>query len=107
MPPLSAVGISGLQGGEDVNADPLWAVVVLTLVDILGFGPTIRKVYSAPRSESVSFYAIFAIRNGLVLVALERYSTTTVLFPAAIAFACLFLVVLILWRRRELKVDGR
>lgn len=80
--------------------DPLWAVVILTIVDMLGFMPTVRKVYHAPYSEPLSFIALFFIRNILVIVALEHYSLTTVLFPAVIATACLLLMVLMIIRRR-------
>lgn len=82
-----------------VASDPLWAVVVLTGVDVLGFGPTLRKAYHAPYTESPLFYALFAVRNILVLVALEFYSLTTVLFPAVITLACFLLVGLIKYRR--------
>ena len=40
------------------TSDPLWAVIILTTVDVLGFGPTVRKAYSQPYSESLSFFAI-------------------------------------------------
>jgi len=89
------------------TADPLWAVVILTLVDLLGFGPTIRKAYAFPASESLAFYALFALRNLLVLVALEHYSLTTVMFPAFIAAACVLLVALVVWRRWALAAPGR
>lgn len=82
------------------TSDPLWAVVVLTVVDVLGFGPTIRKAYGFPYSESLLFFALFAARNLLVIMALENYSVTTVLFPAVIAAMCLALMGLITYRRR-------
>jgi hypothetical protein len=81
-------------------SDPLWAVVILTAIDVLGFAPTARKVYHAPYSEPISFVALFFVRNVLVLFALEYYSVTTVLFPAVIAIACLLLITLIIMRRR-------
>lgn len=81
------------------TADPTWAVVVLTTVDLLGFGPTIRKAYTHPHSESLTFFSLFATRNVLVLFALENYSIATVLFPAAISLACLLLMMLVLFRR--------
>lgn len=84
------------------TSDPLWAVVVLTTVDVLGFGPTVRKVYSFPHSESLLFFALFAVRNIVVILALEHYSVTTVLFPAVIALACLLLIVVAAHRRRVL-----
>jgi len=73
-----------------LTADPLWAVVLLTLVDVLGFGPTIRKSYHQPHSESLLFYLVFTVRNITVIGALEHYSLTTVLFPAVIALFYLY-----------------
>ena len=85
-----------------LTSDPLWAVVVLTTVDILGFGPTIRKAYSFPHSESLLFFSLFAARNLFVIMALENYSVTTVLFPAVIAAACMLLMAMVAYRRRAI-----
>lgn len=84
------------------TSDPLWAVAILTTVDVLGFGPTIRKAYVFPRSESLPFFALFTIRNLVVIMALENRSVTTVLFPAVIAAACMLLMAMITYRRRAL-----
>jgi hypothetical protein len=81
------------------TSDPLWAVVILTTVDVLGFGPTVRKAYIFPHSESLSFYGLLAVRNFLVLVALENYSITTVLVPAVVAAACVSLIAMVGLRR--------
>lgn len=82
-----------------VTANPLWAVVILTTADVLGFGPTFRKVYARPFSESMLFFGLFALRNILVILALANYSITTVLFPAVIAIACILLVAMMAYRR--------
>lgn len=84
------------------TSDPLWAVVVLTITDLLGFGPTIRKAYQHPFDENTTFFALFATRNLLVIIAMENYSLTTILFPAAIGLACMVLIAMILYRRRVL-----
>lgn len=83
-----------------ITAEPLWAVVILTTMDLLGFGPTLRRAYNHPRDESLSFYAWIALRNLLVVLALEKYSLTTVLFPALVGSACVVVVALLTWRRR-------
>jgi len=83
-----------------LTSDPLWAVIILTLVDVVGFGPTLRKAYAFPHEEKISFFGIFIVRNALVIFALEHYSLTTVLFPAAVGMACLLLILMIAWRRR-------
>lgn len=80
--------------------DPLWAIVLLTLIELLGFGPTVRKAWWAPRSESATFPALLALRNLLILGALDRYTVATVLFPAASGLACMGLVAVLLWRRQ-------
>ncbi|WP_206698752.1 hypothetical protein [Leptospira stimsonii] len=82
------------------SSDPLWAVVCLTIVDVLGFGPTLRKAYAFPFDENVFFFFLFFVRNMISIGALESLSITTVLFPATIGFCCLFLILLILVRRR-------
>ncbi|MBK1701909.1 hypothetical protein [Thiococcus pfennigii] len=89
------------------TSDPMWAVVVLTVVDLFGFGPTVRKVYAAPHSESLPFFGVFAARNSVVVMALETYSVATVLFPAAMAATCILLVLLIFYRRRVLSATSR
>jgi hypothetical protein len=83
-----------------LTGDPLWAVVILTVIDVLGFGPTIRKLYAFPYEESLWFYLLFAARNAVALLALETLSLTTVLFPIAMVLSCLVVCGLLLWRRR-------
>ncbi len=83
-------------------ADPLWAVVFLTAADLLGFGPTLRKAYRRPFEEHPGFFALGGLRNGFVVIALEHYSWTTVLFPAAVGGACLLLALFIAVRRLAL-----
>lgn len=85
------------------TSDPAWAVVVLTVVDLLGFGPTLRKVYAAPYSENLAFYGLVAARNAIVVAALERHSVATVLFPAAIGSACAALIAIVAFRRRAVR----
>lgn len=82
------------------TSDPFWAVAILTAVDVLGFGPTVRNAYHFPHAESVPFFVLLAVRNVLVILALENYSATTVLFPAVIAGACMALTTLVISRRR-------
>lgn len=87
------------------SSDPAWAVVILTTVDVLGFGPTVRKAYDFPHSESLLFFALFTIRNLIVIMALENYSITTVLFPAVIAAICAMLMAMVMYRRCKLAMS--
>lgn len=82
--------------------NPLWAVVILTFADLAGFGPTVRKAWSRPQQESALFFGLAAVRNLLVVLALETYSLTTALFPVAVGIACLLLCAMLVIRRRAL-----
>ncbi len=85
-----------------LTSDPLWAVLILTTVDVLGFAPTFRRSYISPFEEQLMFYVIMAGRNLVVISALENYSLTTVLFPATIAVVALIFSLMVAYRRRVL-----
>lgn len=85
-----------------LTSNPLWTVIILTAVDVLGFGPTIRKAYAFPYSESLAFFAIFAVRDLLVIAALENYTITTALFPASIVISCITVCIMIIYQRKKL-----
>jgi len=85
-----------------LTSNPLWAVLILTVIDLLGFGPTVRKAYSKPHEERIWFFSLGALRNALAVAALEHYSPTTVVFPAAVGIACVALASFIALRRRVL-----
>lgn len=84
-----------------LTADPLSAVILLTCVDLAGFGPTFRSAYLNPHHEPVAFYLLGTLRNGLAIAALQHYSLTTVLFPAAVAASNLVFVAMAVWRRQQ------
>ncbi|WP_421847771.1 hypothetical protein [Marinomonas sp.] len=79
--------------------DPLWTVVILTTVDMVGFGPTFRKAYHRPFEESRVFFILIILRNVCSVAALEAYSVTTVLFPFCLAVGALVLLVILQLRR--------
>jgi hypothetical protein len=85
-----------------LTQNPLSAVVLLTMVDLAGFGPTFRSAYSRPHDERIGFYALGVVRNGLAIGALQHYSLTTVLFPGAVGIACGVFVALVAYRRIQL-----
>lgn len=83
-----------------LTSNPMWAVIILTSVDMLGFAPTWRKTYQAPYSESPLFFGLTALRCLLIVLALEHYSITTALFPIMIGLGATTTLCIALWRRR-------
>lgn len=89
-----------------VTSNPLLAVVLLTGMDLAGFAPTFRYAFSHPHEERIGFYSLGVARNVLAIAALEHYSLTTVLFPAAVAIACALFVVMVGYRRTQLRAQA-
>ena len=79
--------------------DPLWTVIILTTIDMIGFGPTFRKAYNRPFEDSRVFYIIMILRSVCSIVALEAYSVTTVLFPFCLAIGFLIILIILQYRR--------
>lgn len=96
------VAVAALSGWM-VTSDPLIAVALLTAIEIIGFGPSFRLAYRRPHGERVWFFALGALRNVLAIGALERYSATTVLYPAAKIVACVALVTAVMYWRSRLR----
>ena len=71
------------------TGDPLWSVLILTGIDLIGFIPTIRAIRRDPHSESTVLFTALGLRNLIAIAALEERNLTTMVFPAVIGFACL------------------
>ena len=80
--------------------DPLTAVLLVTIADILAFIPTIRKAYEKPREETASTYFLNALKYAISLIALQSLNFTTFLYPAYLVVANGLFVVMLLVRRK-------
>lgn len=77
----------------------LLSVVLATVIDVIGFFPTMRKTWNAPRSESLGSMWFDALKHGLSLASLQAYSVTTWLYPAMVLATKLAIISEIVFRR--------
>jgi hypothetical protein len=84
-----------------ITHDPLNAVLIVLVVHILGFIPTVRKAYRFPREETLVNYVLSLFKWGFGLAALSTLSLTTVLFPAGVSAMNLAFSILLLVCRRQ------
>jgi len=80
---------------------PVLSVVLVTIVDVLGFVPTIRKSWSKPHSETLFTYELGAFRHMLSVLALQSYSIVAWLNPVAWIIANVFFSIMLIVRRRQ------
>lgn len=77
------------------TSTPLWSVILLCVIDMAGYVPTLRKAYVLPHEESALLFAVQSVKCALAIAALEVYSLTTALFPATILMMNLLLIATI------------
>lgn len=85
-----------------ITGDPLWAVIVVVIIESLGFFPTYRKAFSHPHVESMTAFFLTILKYSLALLALEKYTLTTTLFPIALIILSSVLLTEIYWRRKKI-----
>lgn len=79
--------------------NPLYAVVVVTLIDVAAFYMTLRKAIVSPNEESIGFYALATLQYVLSMLAIESYNPTTLLNPLVLALTSSLLIGIMAWRR--------
>lgn len=80
--------------------DPLYAVIIVTIIDLTGYYPTLRKAYFAPYQEATFNLHISNIIHVLSFFATSEINLTNMLFPCALFIANNVVIGTILWRRR-------
>lgn len=85
-----------------VTQDPLWSVLLVTVINIIGYYPTFRKSWHLPHEEMIYAFSIGCLKAGVSLLALSQYSIVTMIFPLSFCFCDAALVTVLLWRRRQL-----
>jgi len=82
--------------------DPLTAIILVTIIDMLGFLPTFRKTYLQPQTETTFTYTMSGIKFFIAILALREYSVTTVLYPLSLVITNLVFVIMVKVRRTQL-----
>ncbi len=85
-----------------IAKDPLYSVILVTLMDVLGYGPTVRKSWNTPHDENAFAYFMLLPKHVASLLAMESYSVTNTLFPYAMIVINGMMCVFLLIRRRQL-----
>ena len=85
-----------------IAEQPIVAVVLVVIADMLAFIPTIRKSWLHPYSETLSLYLTTTVRFVLALLAVENYTILSSLWIVAWIVANGLFSVMLVVRRREI-----
>lgn len=83
-----------------VTKDPTISVIVVVLVDIIAFIPTIRKTWVSPRTERPLLYEMNVSRHVLTLFSLQAYNIATVFH--SVAMICTNIIMTVLIKRKRI-----
>jgi heme/copper-type cytochrome/quinol oxidase subunit 4 len=86
-----------------ITDNALYAVVIVTIVDALGFYPTFRKSWHKPDEESATSFALHSIKFVPSLWAMHNFNWTTTMYPISLIIMNGAFVVMVLWRRHQLR----
>ena len=82
-----------------LNSQPVIALAVVTIAEIISFVPTFRKTRNDPYSESLPSYYLLMLKLGLILLALQTYSLLTASYSVLwIMVFIVFLSAVYRWR---------
>lgn len=79
---------------------PLISAILIMIVDLFGFFPTVRKSWYKPFSENVTFYAINTLRFAMTVAALQEYSLITLLYPSVWLVGNALFTLMLISRRK-------
>ena len=84
-----------------LTANPLLAIIAVTIADAFAFIPTFRKAYHKPHEETLIEYFFSAIKWIITLPALGALNLTTALYPISLIFTNSAFVIMAIARRRR------
>ncbi len=82
-----------------ITKDPTISVVIVVLIDIVAFIPTLRKTWAHPRSEQPLLYEMNVARHILTLFSLQSYNIATTFH--SIAMICTNSVMTLFIKHRK------
>jgi hypothetical protein len=69
-----------------LTKDPTLSVIIVVLIDVIAFMPTLRKTYLQPRTETATLYSMNVTRHILALFSLQAYNIATTLHSITMIF---------------------
>ncbi len=82
-----------------LSRQPTLSAALASIVNVLGFGPTVTKAWSRPASDSVTTFTLNGLKFVPSFFALDKVSVATVIFPATLVVANLAVAAIIYARR--------
>jgi hypothetical protein len=84
-----------------ITKQPLFSVIIISIIDLVAFWITIRKTYNLPYSENLAQNFMSTAKHVLTIGAQQHFSWVTLLYPASLAVTTAGFCIMILVRRQQ------
>lgn len=88
-----------------LTSNPVWSVIIITVIDCIAFWPTFRKSWHKPHEENAFMYGFNIPRHVISIASLSVISITTTLYPAALLLMNVIMYGMLKWRAAKLKAS--
>lgn len=86
------------------SKNPAYSVLLIVMIDIFAFIPTIRKSFINPSTETSETYLLNSFKHVLSLSALSRYTLVTALYSSYLVIVNLLFAIMLIIRRKQIPV---
>jgi len=83
-----------------ITKSPLYSVILVSLIDLAGYYPTLRKSWNRPYDEPIPAHSLGLLNQFFAIFAVEKLSLVNLLYPIVCFFPNLALVSILTLRRR-------
>jgi len=83
--------------------NPIYALILLIVINLFAFYPTFRKTYYKPSEETLLAYILAGIRSSISILAMMNYTFLTLAMPVFIVFVNVCFVTMVYVRKKQLR----
>ena len=85
----------------------IWSVLLVSVVDMIGFIPSIKKSHQNPHNENATLYQLSSIRDLLSILALSHISFLTAFYPTCLLVINGSFGLYLWWRQRQQGIPNK
>ncbi len=84
-----------------ITKDPTISVIIVVIIDLIAFIPTLQKTWAHPETENSILYKMNVLRHGLTLLSLQSYNIATTLHSISMIITNTLMTVFLSKNRKK------
>jgi hypothetical protein len=89
-----------------LTRDPTLSIVIVVMIDLVAFIPTIRKTWNKPKTETPVLYGANVTRHVLTLFSLQAYNIATTLHSVSMIIVNSIMTLIIVFKKSSKNSDS-